>query len=259
MTLNGKIALVTGGARGIGYAISEKLLNDGAKVVIADIDAELAESSREVLSTIGPATMAMAMNVADEKSVKDGIQQIANELGPIQILINNAGVYKSTPLHLDNAFSNWQLCLDVMLNGSFLVAKEVAPLMINEGWGRIINLGSLMSHNAFGEDAAYCAAKTGMLGLTRSLSADLARHNICVNTICPGNILTAMLRNTAKAIEKRDGLEPDSWLRDQGQRIPMRRLGQPEDIANVVSFFCSNLADYVTGQTLHVNGGQYYQ
>ena len=258
MRLEGKTALVTGGARGIGLAISKRLSEDGASVVIADLDEQLAAGSLEQILKSDRVGVACKMDVSNQDSIDHSLETIQTQLGDIDILVNNAGVYKSTPLEDANAIFNWKLCLDVMLTGSYMVAKSVAPMMIKKGWGRIVNLGSLMSHNAFGEDTAYCAAKSGMLGLTRSLSAELARHNIAVNTICPGNILTDMLRNTARAIEKRDGLPDDSWLDAQGKRIPMGRLGTPEDIANAVSFFCSHDADYITGQTLHINGGQYY-
>ncbi len=259
MSVRRKTALVTGGAQGIGLAICERLAGGGSAVVIADLNAEKAKEASEALTRSGSRTMAVKMDVSDEKSIQVAIDRIVSKFGTVDILVNNAGVYKSTPLVNESSTSNWKLCLDVMLTGSFMVARAVAPMMIDKGWGRIVNLGSLMSHNAFGEDAAYCAAKTGMLGLTRSLSADLARYNICVNTICPGNILTDMLRNTATAIESRDGLVPGSWLREQGARIPMGRLGQPEDVAKAVAFFCGDEAAYITGQTLHVNGGQYYQ
>ena len=259
MSMNNRVALVTGGAQGIGFAICERLLADGARVAIADLNGEKAKDAAIQLEKNGSFLMAIQMDVSDDKSVHSAIEKLTKKWGKVDILVNNAGVYKSTPLDKESSLQNWNLCLDVMLTGSFKVSKAVAPHMIANRWGRIINLGSLMSHNAFGEDAAYCAAKTGMLGLTRSLSAELARHKICVNTLCPGNILTDMLRNTAKAIESRDGLEPDTWLRDQGARIPAGRLGTPQDIANAVSFFCSDDAEYITGQTLHINGGQYYQ
>jgi 3-oxoacyl-[acyl-carrier protein] reductase len=125
-------------------------------------------------------------------------------------------------------------------------------------WGRIVNMSSMMSATAYGEDAAYCATKAGLLGLTRSLAAEFGPHNVCVNAVCPGNVATFMLERVAESVERRDGLEKGFFMRDRAQAIPLRRLGQPEDIANVVSFLCSTDADYVTGQTLHVNGGLYF-
>ena len=248
--------MITGGAQGIGAAISERLARDGAAVAVVDVDGAKAQHVSRKLQDAGARSMAVGINVADAASVADGVAGITAELGAITVLVNNAGVYKSTPL-LDISRDFWDLSLDVMLTGALLMTREVAPYMIRVKWGRIINLGSMMGNVAYGEDVAYCTSKSGILGLTRSLAAELAEHNICVNTVCPGNVLTGMLEQTAEAIEHRDGLEPGSWMRDRAKSIPLGRLGKPEDIANAVSFFCSEDADYITGQSLHVNGGLY--
>ncbi|MDE0284522.1 MAG: SDR family NAD(P)-dependent oxidoreductase [Gammaproteobacteria bacterium] len=255
-SLANKTALITGGAQGIGAAIARRLARDGVAVAVIDVNAEKAESTAAALQETGARAMSAVIDVTDRASVVEGVAAIAAELGPPAILVNNAGVYKSTPL-LDTSAEIWNLSLDVMLKGTLLMSQAAAPHMIRPGWGRIINLGSMMGSVAYGEDLAYCTAKSGILGLSRSLSAELAKHNICVNTICPGNILTPMLEQTAQAIKQRDGLETGSWLRDRGQDIPLGRLGRPEDISKAVSFFCSEDADYITGQSLHVNGGLY--
>lgn len=248
--------MVTGAAQGIGAAISARLARDGAALAVIDINPEKAEETAAVLRSSGARSLAKVIDVTDRSSVTEGVAGIAAELGPPAILVNNAGIYKSTPL-LDTSPEIWELSLDVMLKGTLLMSQAVAPHMIRAGWGRIVNLGSMMGNVAYGEDLAYCTAKSGILGLSRSLSAELAKHNVCVNTICPGNILTPMLEQTARAIEQRDGLEADSWLQERGGNIPLGRLGLPEDIGNVVSFFCSEDAAYITGQSLHVNGGLY--
>ena len=248
--------MVTGAAQGIGAAISARLAREGAALAVIDINSEKAEETAAVLRSSGARSLATVIDVTDRASVTEGVAGIAAELGPPAILVNNAGIYKSTPL-LDTSHESWELSLDVMLKGTLLMSQAVAPHMIRAGWGRIVNLGSMMGNVAYGEDLAYCTAKSGILGLSRSLSAELAKHNVCVNTICPGNILTPMLEQTARAIEQRDGLEADSWLQERGENIPLGRLGLPEDIGNVVSFFCSEDAAYITGQSLHVNGGLY--
>ena len=254
--LKGKTALVTGAAQGIGAAISYRLAHDGAAIAVIDVNAEKAESIAAALQKNGARSLSAVIDVTDRSSVTEGVARVAAELGPPAILVNNAGIYKSTPL-LDTSPETWNLSLDVMLKGTLLMSQEAAPHMIRAGWGRIVNLGSMMGSVAYGEDLAYCTAKSGILGLSRSLAAELAKHNICVNTICPGNVLTPMLEQTARAIERRDGLEDGSWLRERGRDIPLGRLGRPEDIGNAVSFFCSEDADYITGQSLHVNGGLY--
>lgn len=256
MGLEGKIALVTGGAQGIGLAISERLAREGASVAVVDVDRAMAEEAARKIQSTGAEAIAVEIDVGDPASVAEGTAIVTSELGPAAILVNNAGVYRSTPL-LGVSGDFWKLSLDVMLTGTLLMAQEVTPHMIRARWGRIINLGSMMSNVAYGEDVAYCTSKSGILGLTRSLAAELAKHNICVNTVCPGNVLTGMLEQTADAIEQRDGLEPGSWIKDRAKAIPLGRLGKPDDIANVVSFFCSEDANYITGQSLHVNGGLY--
>lgn len=257
MSLEGKVAIVTGAAQGIGYAIAERLSQDGAAIGIADLNADKAIQAAKTLTSNGGIAVPMPLNVADPESVIAGVANLTEHLGPATILINNAGIYKSTPLLGDGFLDAWQLSLDVMLTGSLLMARSVSPGMIEANWGRIVNLGSLVSNTAFGADAAYATSKTGMLGLTRSLAAELSKFNICVNTVCPGNILTEMLKITGQAIEERDNADPGSWLQNRANDIPLGRLGDPKDIAKVVSFFCSDDADYITGQSLHVNGGLY--
>ena len=247
---------MTGGAHGIGLAISQRLARDGASVAVVDVNKEKAEQAAQNIESTGAEAIAVEIDVADPVSVAEGTAKVTSELGPAAVLVNNAGVYRSTPL-LAVSEDAWRSSLDVMLTGTLLMAQQVTPHMIRSGWGRIINLGSMMGNVAYGEDAAYCTSKSGILGLTRSLAAELAEHNICVNTVCPGNVLTGMLEQTAAAIELRDGLEPGSWIKHRAKDIPLGRLGKPDDIANVVSFFCSEDASYITGQSLHVNGGLY--
>ena len=256
MGLEGKIALVTGGAQGIGLAISQRLAREGAAVAVVDVDKEKAEEAAQQIESTGAEAIAVEIDVADPLSVAEGTAKVSSELGAAAILVNNAGVYRSTPL-LAVSGDSWQSSLDVMLTGTLLMTQGVTPHMVRARWGRIINLGSMMSNVAYGEDVAYCTSKSGILGLTRSLAAELARYNICVNTVCPGNVVTGMLEQTAAAIEQREGLEPGSWIKNRAKDIPLGRLGKPDDIANVVSFFCSEDASYITGQSLHVNGGLY--
>ena len=224
MKLEGKIALVTGGAQGIGLAISQRLAREGASVAVVDVNKEKAEEAAQKIESTGADAIAVEIDVADPVSVAEGTAKVTSELGPVAILVNNAGVYRSTPL-LGVSGDSWKLSLDVMLTGTLLMTQEVTPHMIRARWGRIINLGSMMSNVAYGEDVAYCTSKSGILGLTRSLAAELAEHNICVNTVCPGNVLTEMLEQTADAIELARWTGTGFLDKGQGKGYPPGKIG----------------------------------
>ena len=253
----GKVALITGGAQGIGFAIARELALDGRRVVIADLSEDKAVSAAgQIAQQANIQTLGLKIDVSDGDSIRQGVEQVNERMDAVEILVNNAGIYKSTPI-FEVRPEVWKLLLDVMLTGPLLMSQAVLSGMIDANWGRIINLGSLSSVMGFGEDVAYCAAKSGIAGMTRSLAAELAGYQICVNTICPGNVLTDLMRETGVAIEKRDGLDPGQFLRDQTADIPLGRLGQPADIAHLAAFLCSDKAAYITGQAIHVNGGLY--
>jgi len=257
LTTNGRVALVTGGARGIGYAIAEGLSAAGAAVAVADLDAEAAERAAATISEASEQeAVGICMNVGDPASVQAGVVCVKERLGAPDILVNNAGLYRSTPLTTLDA-ETWRLMLDVMLTGPLLLAQATVPGMRAKKWGRIINMGSQVSAVSFGEDVAYSAAKAGIAGMTRSMAAELARYQISVNTICPGNILTDLMRDAGAAIEKRDGLEAGQFLRERDASIPLGRLGDPVDVAHLAVFLASDQGGYVTGQAIHVNGGLY--
>jgi len=252
-----RIALVTGAAQGIGYSIARELAVAGADVIIADLDADVAAAAADrIASETNVRALGMAMDVSRKEFIDRGMTEIHTQFGSPNILVNNAGLYRSTPI-LELTLETWQLLLDVMLTGPLLLSQAVIPTMIKGKWGRIINLGSFSSAVGFGEDVAYCVAKSGIIGMTHSMAAELAKHNICVNAICPGNILTELMKTTATSIEKRDGLRTGQFLRERAVAIPLGRLGDPVDNANLAVFLCSEQASYVTGQSWHVNGGLY--
>lgn len=257
MSLQDRTAIVTGGAQGIGLAIAMRLARDGAAVAVADINLRAAEQAAQAIAALGRRALPIVMNVGDAASVDAAVAQVAAQLGPPTVLVNNAGIYPRGAVDA-LAAAQWEAAMAVNLSGAFFTARSVFPHMSAARWGRIINMSSMMAVTAFGQDAAYCATKAGMLGLTRSLAAEFGPHNICVNALCPGNIDTAMMDAVAQSVERRDGLAAGTFLKGRAQAIPLRRLGLPEDIANVTAFLCSADADYVTGQALHVNGGLYF-
>lgn len=254
MTLKGRTAFVTGAGRGIGRGIALRLAREGATVIVADVDEASTAQVADEIRALGSAAFPLRIDVRNEENVQAAVARARAEVGPITILMNNAGVYRDTPL-LGSSLADWELSLAVNLTGQLICARAVVPDMIEQHWGRIVNQASMMSKVAYGRDAGYVASKTGVLGLTRSMAAELAPHNICVNALCPGNIMTSMLEEVDKAISVRDGLQPGQFLREQHKNIPLGRLGTPDDIAGVVAFLCGPDGGYITGQSIHVDGG----
>lgn len=256
MILNERTALVTGAGRGIGRGIALRLAREGATVIVADVDEVNTAKVAEEIRALGSQALPLHLDVRKEDQVESAVARARNEVGPITILVNNAGIYRDTPL-LGSSLEDWDLSFAVNLTGQLLCARVVVPDMVEQHWGRIVNQASMMSKIAFGRDAAYCASKAGVLGLTRSMAAELAPHNICVNALCPGNIMTNMLEEVDKAIAVREGKQPGQFLDERPQEIPLGRLGTPDDIAGVVAFLCGPDGGYITGQAIHVDGGLY--
>lgn len=253
LPLAGRRALVTGSAQGIGRAIAERLASDGAEVIIADLNAELARTTAEEIGRRGRTAMAGALDVANPESVT----ALAETAGEVDILVNNAGIYQKTPI-IGTPEAVWAKGLDINLNGTIRCIQAFAPGMVARGWGRIVNLGSIASYSAFGEDISYVASKTAVLGVTRSAAMDLAPHGVTVNAIAPGNINTEMMASVGQSVEEREGLAPGSFLKSRAAAIPVRRLGEPRDIAAAVAFLCREDAAYVTGEVLNVNGALFF-
>lgn len=189
---NGRTAIVTGAAQGIGRAIATRLAADGAAVAIADINQAAAEQAANELRDAGARVTAIVMDVGDTVSIAAATSATQRLLGPPTILINNAGLFPQVAA-LKMSAAQWQSTLAVNLSGAFLVSLAVLPCMTAAKWGRIVNMSSMMAVTAFGEDAAYCSTKAGLLGLTRSLAAEFGPYNICVNAICPGNIASKLM------------------------------------------------------------------
>lgn len=240
MDLMGRIALVTGGSRGIGRAIADALHAAGAGVAILDRDAERAPiTARE----IGDDVCAMIADVTDPDQVASALATVEESCGPIDILVNNAGITKDGLL-VRMSDDDWDTVLDVNLRGAFLLTRAVARGMMKRRWGRIINISSVVGLMGNAGQANYAASKAGLIGFTKSVARELASRNVLVNAIAPGFIETDMTGALTEA--QRDTLRA---------QIPLGRLGQGVDIARAVLFLASDHADYITGQVLVVDGG----
>ena len=242
MNLSGKIALVTGASRGIGRAIAEKLVACGATV----IGTATTENGAEAISQyLGQNGKGLALNVTDEASIESVISTIKAEFGDIDILVNNAGITRDNLL-MRMKEDEWQDILDTNLTSVFRLSKALMRTMMKKRYGRIITIGSVVGTMGNAGQANYAAAKAGLIGFSKSLAREVASRGITVNVVAPGFIATDM---TAALTDEQKALTL--------AQVPVGRLGQPIEIANAVAFLASDEASYITGETLHVNGGMY--
>lgn len=245
MSLQGKIALVTGASRGIGRAVSLKLAQEGAVTVVTATTLDGARRTADEITTAGGKALALAVDVADAVQVEGLFQKVAAEFGRLDILVNNAGVTRDGLL-MRMKDDDWDAVLDINLKGAFHCTREAAKMMSKARFGRIVNISSVVGEMGNAGQVNYCASKAGMIGLSKAVARELARRNVTVNVVTPGFIETDM--TDALPEKTREGLLV---------QIPMERFGAPEDIANAVYFLVSDLAGYITGHVLSVNGGMY--
>jgi 3-oxoacyl-[acyl-carrier protein] reductase len=244
--LEGRVAIVTGSARGIGKAAAIALGKEGAKLVITDIDAAGVHSCTEELTSAGITAIGIPVDVCDEEQVNALAARSLAAFGRIDILVNNAGFTRDKYL-TKMARDDWQSVIDTILKGAFLCTRAVAPSMMEHRWGRIINISS-RAHLGNPGQTNYAAAKAGLIGFTRALAMEQGKFNVTVNAIAPGFIETELV----KALPTYEKLREIALAKN-----PVPRLGTPEDIANAILFLSSEVAGYITGETLHVTGGRY--
>ncbi|TYS91585.1 3-oxoacyl-ACP reductase FabG [Rossellomorea aquimaris] len=243
----GKVALVTGGSRGIGKEIAKLFALEGARVAILDVNEKAFLEVSEELSEYELYTK--VANVVESQEVEEAINEVFETFGSVDIVVNNAGVIRDNLL-FKMTDTDWQTVMDVHLKGSFNVAKAAQGYMVKNGYGRIINISSTSALGNRGQ-ANYATAKAGLQGLTKTLAIELGPLGITTNAVAPGFIETEMTRETAKRI----GITFEQLVEASLQGIPVGRSGQPEDIANAVAFFADERSSFVNGQILYVAGG----
>lgn len=238
--LSGRTALVTGGASGIGRAIAEAFVAAGAQVVVLDHDAAAAEAAARSMGAAGSVTA----DVTDERLVRHAVASAERLLGRIDVLVNSAGILTQSPL-VEMSLEQWQQTIDVDLTGVFLMCRHVVPSMVSRGYGRVINIASQLAIKGGASLTHYCAAKAGVLGLTKALALEVARDGVLVNAIAPGPIETPLV----------DGISED-WKRVKRAELPLGRFGRPEEVAPAAVLLAgSPSGDLFVGQTLGPNSG----
>jgi len=243
MKLKDKVALITGGARGIGRAIAMAFAGEGADIVVADVNLEIARKTASEIEGLGRKALALEMDVTDYAKVEEGVNKILDKFGKVDILVNNAGITKDN-LILRMSQGEWDAVLNVNLKGTFNCIKAVSRPMVKQRGGKIISIASIIGLMGNAGQANYAASKAGIIALTKTVAKELASRNINANAVAPGFIQTDM---TAKL--------PEDVRAKMLELIPLAKLGLPQDVANVCLFLASEESGYITGQVITVDGG----
>ena len=243
---DGRVAVVTGAARGIGLATAQRFADEGASVAVLDLEESAARKAAEKL---GGGHLGVACDVGDSASVEAAVTKVVDGLGGLHILVNNAGVTRDNLL-FKMTDDDWDTVMTVHLRGAFLMSRAAQKVFVAQNYGKIVNLSSVSALGNRGQ-ANYAAAKMGIQGFTRTLAIELGPYGVNVNAIAPGFIATDMTDATAARV----GMSVEDFRKAAADRNPVRRVGYPADIAAVAAFLCSDEASYVTGQVLYVDGG----
>jgi 3-oxoacyl-[acyl-carrier protein] reductase len=248
--VQGRIALVTGGAQGIGAAIAKRLATDGAKVGVLDLNESAAQATADEITAAGGSAIGLGADVSKRDQVQAAVDKLVGEFGGLQILVNNAGVLRDNLL-FKMSDDDWTLVMEVHLRGAFLCSQIAQKHMVEAKYGRIVSMSSTSALGNRGQ-ANYSTAKAGLQGLTKTLAIELGPFGVTANAIAPGFIETAMTKATAERI----GLTIEQMREGAEATLPVRRGGLPDDVANTVAFFAGEESGYVTGQVIYVDGGR---
>ncbi|TVL89844.1 3-oxoacyl-ACP reductase FabG [Streptomyces sp. SAJ15] len=248
-TTEQRVAIVTGGARGIGAATAVRLAQEGRPVAVLDLDPAACAETVEKVTAVGGKAIAVGADVSDAAQVEAAVGRVAETLGAPTVLVNNAGVLRDNLL-FKMADSDWDTVINVHLRGAFLMARACQKHMVDAGFGRIVNLSSSSALGNRGQ-ANYSAAKAGLQGFTKTLAIELGKFGITANAVAPGFIATDMTAATAARV----GMGFEDFQAAAASQIPVQRVGRPEDIANAIAFFTGDAAGFVSGQVLYVAGG----
>jgi 2-hydroxycyclohexanecarboxyl-CoA dehydrogenase len=244
-----RVALVTGGARGIGAAIVQALATDGLAVAVADLNGAQAEETASAVRAAGGTALSVAVDITDSAAVAAALAKVQGELGAIDVLVNNAGWDDLKPfMKTDEEF--WDRIIEINFKGALRMTHGVLPEMVERGWGRIVNIGSDAGRVGSSLEAVYSGAKGGIIAFTKTLAREVARKGVTANAVCPGPTNTPMLQGIVA--KSADG---DKTIAAMVSGVPMKRLAEPHEIAAAVRFFAGEDAGYITGQTLSVSGG----
>lgn len=254
--LSDKIAIVTGSGQGIGKAVALRLAKEGADVVVADVNAQTGEQTAQEIKALKRRALAYRIDVAKVAEIQPMVDRVVEQFGRIDILINAAGVAQTGPF-AELTEQQWDRVIDTNLKGTTFCIRAVGRQMTKQvpAHGRIVNFSSIAGRHGRATQAAYAASKAGIINITQSAALAFAPYNIHVNAVCPGVIPTAMWEQIDRDRGRMSGLGPGESLKSFVERIPLKRAGTVEDVAGVVAFLCSADADYMTGQTLNVDGG----
>ncbi|MFL7839302.1 MAG: SDR family NAD(P)-dependent oxidoreductase [Candidatus Promineifilaceae bacterium] len=249
-----QVVMITGAANGIGQACAHRFAEEGANIACLDLAEDANQKTAAACRELGVEALALTCDVTDGENVRAAVAATMEKWGRINVLIASAGLYTGAPL-MDVPLEQWRRTIEINLTGVFLTNQAVAPILMKQRRGSIINLSSMAGKTSWPASAEYSASKSGVIGLTRSVAMELAPYGATANAVCPGNTLTDMVRSVAGKVGALDGMTGEAWLEMRANDCPMKRLAEPWEMAGVIAFLASEDSRYLTAQAIEVDGG----